>query len=264
MQKKGIDISRYEEMFLEKSINNRFLDKNCLSEDMYIELLENNDEEVDLFLGSLQNSHSEFFRNSLTFSVLEHILIPSIILKKKSTIRKEVRIWSAACAAGQEAYSLSIIFEEFNNCKNERFKFRIFATDQSQVQLTEAQKGEYEFSSLNNVNLKRINQCFDKNGKSYKIKPELKKNIDFSVFDLLNEHLSSPPRSIFGDFDIVFCANLLFYYKPQYRRIIMDKVENCMAEDGLLITGETEREIFLNNNFREVYPYSAIFQKIKK
>ena len=261
MRTKGIDINRYDEMFIKKSINIRITDKLCLSEEMYLKLLENNDEEVDLLLGLLQNSYSEFFRNPLTFAVLEHILIPAIILKKKNANKKEIRIWSAASAAGQEAYSLAIILEEFQNNNYERFKFRIFATDQSQFQLSEAQMGDFEASSLNNMSFKRVKQCFDKNGSRYKIKPELKKNINFSVFDLLNEHLSSPPQSIFGDFDLVFCANLLFYYKPESRRIMLEKVENCMAEDGYLITGEAEREIFLNNNFKEVYPYSAIFQK---
>jgi chemotaxis methyl-accepting protein methylase len=259
----GTDVSKYDTTFLNKSLQKRMAEAFCLSDDEYCKFLEENRKEGTRFVESLQISYSEFFRNPLTFAVLERIILPSLKLKKTSAKRKEIRIWSAACAAGQEAYSLAILLEEQKNYNSESFKFRIFATDQSEVLLSEARKGEFNAFALNNVNLKRIKECFDKNAKTFKIKPNLKENIDFSVFDLLNKDYICPPSSIFGDFDLVVCANLLFYYKPEYREIILEKVSNSMVNNGFLITGEAEREIFLNAGFREVYPYSAIFQKNK-
>ncbi|MEI7664139.1 MAG: CheR family methyltransferase, partial [Bacteroidota bacterium] len=107
---------------------------------------------------------------------------------------------------------------------------------------------------------RRIQQWFTKEGDVFKIKPELKECLDFSVFDLFSDRLSSPPASIFGDFDLVFCANLLFYYKPEFRAFILAKMEKCLANGGYLVTGETEREILTRYGYREVFPQSAIFR----
>ena len=112
------------------------------------------------------------------------------------------------------------------------------------------------------MNLMRVKQWFLNDKETYTINPLLKNNIDFSVLDLFNEQLSCPPASIFGDFDIVVCANLLFYYKQEFRKIILDKATNCLANNGYLVVGKTERDILLQHNFHEVYPQSGIFQKI--
>ena len=78
----------------------------------YFSFFKCNDEEQQLVKGLIQNNYSLFFRNSLTFTVLEHVVIPSIIQYACQGNRKEIRIWSSACAIGQEPYSLAILFAE--------------------------------------------------------------------------------------------------------------------------------------------------------
>jgi chemotaxis methyl-accepting protein methylase len=224
-------------------------------------LLDENQGEGELFVNSLQISYSEFFRNSLTFSVLEKIIIPAILTDMDKTNRKEIRIWSAACAAGQETYSLAILLNQFRNVKGKKINYRIFATDQSEQQILEAQEGHFKKSALNYVSLKHLNEWFIPEDKYYKVKQELKDSIEFSVFDLLNEKFNYPPTSVFGDFDVVICANLLFYYKPEFRKKIIRKISRSLAPNGYLVTGETEREILLQEHFQEVFPPSAIFKQ---
>ena len=137
----------------------------------------------------------------------------------------------------------------------------IFATDRDEELIEQAYKGQYARHNLENISLAKIDKWFIKYGATYFIKPELKKRISFSVFDLFDENCSSPPTSIFGHFDIIFCANLLFYYKEKYRKIILDKIEGAMAEKCYLVTGESERDILVKYKFREIYPQSAIFIK---
>jgi chemotaxis methyl-accepting protein methylase len=182
---------------------------------------------------------------------------------KKTDKNKEIRIWSVACASGQEVFSLAMLIEELAENKGERINYRIFATDSSEEQIKKAQKGLYSEESLGNLNLRRINKWFTNRDENYTVKKELKRNIDFSVFNLLSDPLSSPSGSIFGDFDIVICANILFYYKKKYRTMILEKAENSLTTGGFLITGETERDILLKYNFREVFPQSGVFQ-VKK
>ncbi|RPH32085.1 MAG: hypothetical protein EHM93_10915 [Bacteroidales bacterium] len=257
----GIDITRFDAKFIEKAFQKCFVETLCNSDEEYLQHLRMNDDEVKKFLSSLHIGYSEFFRNSLTFSVLERIILPSIVLQKKSSKRKEIRIWSAACAAGQEAYSLAMLLEELKKGNDEKISYRIFATDQNQLSVNKAENGKYPIESLNNLSMKRVKEWFTKHDDAYSIKPLLKENINFSRFDLFSHELSSPPESIFGDFDLVFCANLLFYYKPKYRDAILQKTNCSLANEGFLVVGEAERDILLKHGYFEVSPQSGVFNK---
>ncbi len=259
MHKHGMDISMFDESFVNNTILHRVDVTGCLDIADYGRFVTENEKEAALFIGLLQVSYSEFFRNPLTFSVLESIVLPEIIFRKRNSISKEIRIWSAACAGGHEPYSLAMILEKLNG-HNENIKYRIFGTDQDEAQISKARIGEYSKESVGNISQKQLEQWFVQSANLYSVIPELKKHIKFSVFDLLSKQ-SSPPESIYGDFDMVLCANVLFYYKPAYQKIIVDKICDSLAVDGLVITGETEREIVKAGNFKEVFPQSAIFRK---
>lgn len=263
----SIDITKYDSAFLNKSIQKRVSETLCNSSEEYYTYMAGNSAEAETFLNSLQISYSEFFRNPLTFAVLEQVILPTLVKKKKNSIRKAIRIWSAACAAGQEAYSIAMILEEVKIGNSEVENYHIFATDQSELQISKAKKGIYPEYELGRLNMKRTKQWFNKNSSgdnqdynTYSVNPALKQNIDFSVFDLFNKQLGSPPSSIFGDFDIVICANLLFYFNVEYQKIIIKKIEKSIAKEGYIIVGEAERDIMINYNFREVFPGSGIFQ----
>lgn len=256
MQSQGIDISMYEDSFLKKTLQKRIIASTCNSLEDYCTLLKQSSIEGNLLITSLQNNYSEFFRNVLTFAVLERIVLPSFLLRKK----KEIRVWSAASAQGQEAYSIAMLLEELKSGDHEKFKYRIFATDKCDAQINLGRIGKYPSSALNNISFKRAEKWFTKQNDVFTIKPELKENIDFSVFDLLDKNTSSPSASIFGDFDIILCANLLFYFNPKNQKQIVHKISKSISDGGYLITGEAEREILLNLDFKEIFPQSGIFQ----
>jgi chemotaxis methyl-accepting protein methylase len=252
-------VSGYDESFLNNCIQKRVAETGCSTIEEYIDILDFSKQERNLLFESLHISYSSFFRNPLTFGILEKIILPGLFEQRKNTKNNQIRVWSAACAAGQEPYSLAMLFEELATCNERNNCYRIFATDRDEHQIELAKKGHYHASNLDNMSLKFINKWFRRLGEIYTLKPELKKQIEFSVFDLFDDNFNSPPSSIFGGFDIVLCANLLFYYKADYRRTILEKIARSMTKNGLLITGETERDIVLNYNFKEVYPQSAIF-----
>jgi chemotaxis methyl-accepting protein methylase len=258
----GMDVAQYDETFLLNSANRRFSETNCASIEDYLELLENSELERMTYFDNLQIGYSTFFRNALTFDTLEKIILPELVSNVRKNNTKDLRIWSAACAAGQEAYSIAMLIEEEMACSEKgKCNCLIFATDRDEEQIETARRGQYAYHSLENVKLKQLDKWFIKYGNTYFIKPELKVNINFSVFDLFDKNYSSPPSSIFGHFDLIFCANLLFYYKENHRRTILDKITGAMSDNGYLVTGETERDILKKLHFREIYPHSAIFRK---
>lgn len=259
----GINAVRHEVSFVKKMLQKRMAKTNCLSIEAYLEFLHNNKVEEQALESLLQNSYSEFFRNPLTYSVLEKIVFPSLLVEKRQK-GKELRIWSAACASGQEPYSIAMLLEESECRKDVPVRYRIFATDKSKVQIKKAEHGMFSTLGVGHLSMKRLLRWFDgklsdNRERHYVIKNEIKRNIDFSVFDLFEAHANVPPSSIFGDFDLVFCTNLLFYYKPAYQKIIIDRIANSMTSNGLLIVGESERELLKQQGFTEIFYQSGIF-----
>ena len=86
--------------------------------------------------------------------------------------------------------------------------------------------------------------------------------VEFTVYDLLDEKTVCPPESIFGDFDLVYCSNVLLYYRPEVQALILGKVRRCLAPGGYLITDETEGRIVDGvGGFCRAAPGVAIFMK---
>ena len=256
-----LDISVFDDVFLQNVINDRKRELALVTDNKYLNYLESNTAEATLFKSKLNNSYSEFFRNPLTFAYLEQVILPQLIEKKKIKKENQIRIWSAACASGQEAYSIAILCDELIETKKADLNYLIFATDIDTDELVNAQKGIYQSATLGKVTLKRTETYFSRSDENYSIASEIKRCIDFSFFDLLSDQGSCPPASIYGNFDLIFCSNLLFYYKPEFRNQMLEKIGNSLTKGGYLITGETEREIIKGNNYREVFVNSAIFQK---
>lgn len=258
MDNYGMDISMFDKSFVNKTILQQIEVTGCADITEYGRFVAENKKEAEKIKSMLQVSYSEFFRNTFTFSVLESIVLPRILFNKQNSKSKEIRIWSAACAGGQEPYSLAIILENLK-VQNQKISYRIFGTDQDENQLSWARKGQYSKESVANVRQKHLEKWFTKAGNSFAVVPGLKKHCEFYVFNLLGEH-SSPPESIYGEFDLVICANILFYYNKEFQKKIIDKITHSLADNGFLVVGEPEREILISYGLKEIYPYTAIFK----
>lgn len=259
----GIDISRYDRDFIMKTLQKRLAMVGITSCEEYISCLSDTPSESIAFIESLSISYSEFFRNPLTFAALEQLVLPSLLKEKEQSGKSEIRIWSAGCAAGQEAYSIAILLDEMLAERKSSTAFRIFATDISETALESARQGIFEAASLQNVRLKHLRNCFQQQRTSYQVLPRIRERIDFSVHDLLAGNSSCPPASIFGNFDLIFCSNLLFYYGDDARREILGKLKSCLSPSGYLVTGRVERMLLEKmDGFRAVAPPTAVFQTI--
>ena len=154
------DLSVYDDTFLQNTINSRRTALGIGTDREYLNYLENDAQEATFFIGRLTNSYSEFFRNPLTFAYLEQVILPQLIEKKKIGKENEIRIWSAACASGQESYSIAILCDELIETKKTDINYLIFATDIDPIELLKAQKGIYQSATLGKVTLKRIQTYF--------------------------------------------------------------------------------------------------------
>jgi chemotaxis methyl-accepting protein methylase len=259
----GRDISLYDESFLAKALGKRLTATCTQTAAAYTESLAESPAEAAEFLCSLNITHSEFFRNALTFALLEHLVLPGLVAEKGD--RSELRIWSAGCAAGQEVYSVAILLDAIASTRGRPISLRILATDVSKTALALARQGIYDKVAVQNVRLKHICGCFVRQGNTYTIAARLRDQVGFSFHDLLDRRSASPPASIYGDFDLVLCGNLLFYYRPEGQQVILNNVYTSLSRNGYLVTGEAERALVEKmGGFRVVAPPAAVFQKPKR
>lgn len=255
------DFSIYDGSYINNIILGRMNSTHCATIGDYGKKLSKETHEFEELQNKIKNSYSEFFRDPLTFDYLEQIIFPGFLENKTSGKEQEIRIWSAACAMGQEAYSLAILCDEVTKTRNCSRKFRIFATDIRPDVIDAARDGLFQSASLNKVTLRRVQTYFSSHAGVYSISPELKNKVDFSVFDLLSERECCPPASIYGNFDLIFCSNLLFYYETEIQKSILEKMKQCLNPGGYLVTGESEREIVRSNGFSEVFRHAGIFKR---
>jgi chemotaxis methyl-accepting protein methylase len=192
--------------------------------------------------------------------MLEQNIYPTIVARKPEG--GEVRVWSAGCATGQEAYSIAIQLSEIieNNRKN--LNVRIFATDISDKALDAARTGKYNSGEIQNVKIEYLNKYFVSSDETYTIIPRLRQRINFIKYDMLDLSSANPPESIYGDFDIVMCNNMLMYYESNAQRVIIDKIKQAVSPTGYLVTGEVEKKIVENDSMlKMISAYGPIFIK---
>jgi len=262
----GWDIQAYDESYLLRLAEKRAATHNLASIEEYSDLLSGDQHEARIYFNSLNNSYSEFFRDPLTFAFLERIILPELLTEKKRGDRSELRIWSAGCASGQEAYSIAILLDELSACDTKELNFRIIATDNDSVELETGRQGVFSAAALQNVTLGRLGRYFDRlNADSYQVGSRIRERIDFSQFDLLDLNTFSPPASIFGEFDLVFCCNLLIYYGVEARTRILSRLQKSLVAKGYLVAGEAEKEMVKKTrSFCQVSSGSSVFKQSSK
>lgn len=257
----GRELALFDEAFLAKSLQRRLDGTGLAGWPAYLNRLAEDGAEAQALYASLNIGYSEFFRDPLAFAWLEQVILPDL---RQQAGPAGLRVWSAGCAAGQEAGSIAILLDEQNAERGEPLPFRIFATDSAAAALAEAREGVYDAASVQQLRLKHLRRYFTVTGDAYQLSPALKAHLDFSVFDLLADGPTSPVAAIYGDFDLVLCCNLLFYYRPEVRQRILDKIVRALRPGGYCVTGAAEREIVARQTgLHAVAPPAALFQKRK-
>lgn len=253
------DITKLDEGFLTQAVLKR-LEKNKMKEwSDYIRLIKSDPAEAQALNQELTITTSFFFRDPMTFVALQSILLS--LWEKKKNKSEALRIWCAGCAAGQEPYSIAITIQEIQDLLGIKIPFRIFATDLSSAALDIAKAGYYEERILNNVTLRQLKQYFKPLGKGYLITDELRNQVSFSNQDLLNQEGIIPIDSIYGHFDLIFCCNLLIYYKPCVQDDLVKTLLMNLSDHGLLVLGETEYGLLENHpHLNRIQIKTGIFQ----
>jgi len=202
---------------------------NVTSYDVYFKTIKENEQKLREFLDYLTINVSEFYRNPNKWTELKDMVIPELV---RTRGRKQLKLWSAGSATGEEPYSLAILSIEARLST----QTPVLASDIDQGAITIAKRGRYLKRQLINIPKEFIPRYFTTpdNGETYIVNSEVKSRVSFQRLNLIEEPFSD-------DFDLILCRNVVIYFSADTKTALYHKFFKALRPGGYLLVGSTEQ-----------------------
>lgn len=259
----GCNFTRYNPSTLGRRVGRRMIDVRCQSVADYLDYLLTHPAEYPRLISAMTIKVSRFFRDSEVFALIESVILPRIFARAATMNRPAVRIWSAACACGEEAYSIAILIAELL-AREQKIPpaLTLLGTDLDPQSLAAAAEGIYCREELLEISETLRNRYFTQplslSPQRFQVAPHLQSMVQFIAFDHTNPARLAPPSGIFLEYDLILCRNMLIYCQPALKLDILRRFYNCLRPQGFLALGRSES---LPDDFKD--RFEAIDPRIK-
>ena len=252
---RGFDFSGYKRATLRRRIEKRMAAVGCPSFAEYQDYLEVNPSEfTDLFNTILINVTS-FFRDEGPWEFLTHDVVPRLL--EPDTPDQPLRVWSAGCASGEEAYTVAMVLAEAMGDDVFKSRVKIYATDLDDHALAAARHGVYQNAALKPVRPELIDKYFEPNTGGLAFRPDLRRSIIFGRNDLISD---APISRI----DLLLCRNVLMYFTPEAQGQIVRRFNFALNPTGFLFLGQSEMLIAHGELFSPYNVKWRMFRKVQR
>jgi two-component system CheB/CheR fusion protein len=197
----------------------------------YLDILQKDERELDLLAKDLLINVTGFFRDIKVFDLLAQKTIPGLV--KNHPFDRPLRVWIAACSTGEEAYSLAMLFQEEIEAAKRNIRLQVFASDVDADAVASARDGFYPETIEAEVSPERLARFFSREDHGYRVAPELRAAVIFTVQDVL----ADPP---FSRLDMISCRNLLIYLGTEAQAKVISLFHFALREGGILLIGGAE------------------------
>lgn len=204
--------------------------------------LRNSSPECDALLEHLLPGDTTFFGYPAAFEALERRVLPELKQRKRADNPRSLRIWSAGCSSGEEAYSIAISVCQALNGEGGGWNVHIVASDIRQRALDSAERGLYPERALDNIPRHLITRYFSRVGNHLLVKPRLLNLVTFTAMNLTQ-------ASFIGRFDCIFCMNVLPHFSLTQRSALLERLHLYLEPGGYLLVGQKEKLPAANVNF---------------
>ena len=246
----GIDFTYYKRSTILRRIERRMLVTHSATLTEFAHLLGDSAEEVQTLVKEILIGVTNFFREPAFFEKLKYNAIYKIVERAKE--EEPIRVWSAGCSTGEEAYSIAILFREVMEELNVKRDVKIFATDVDSRAIEQAGKGVFSENIIDDVTPTRLAKYFLKVGDQYQISKEIRRMIVFATHNMF----SDPP---FGKLDLICCRNVMIYFQPVMRRGLFAIFHQALKNGGFLFLGKSETAGEYVNLFKPVCSAEKIY-----
>jgi two-component system, chemotaxis family, CheB/CheR fusion protein len=227
----GHDFSNYKPATLRRRVERRVHVRGLTSLGEYVRLLREHPDEATALMKELLISVTNFFRDREAWEMLERRILPALFDRKRAV--DQIRVWSAGCATGEEAYSLAMILSEFALGVADSPSIQVFASDLDADAIAHAREGVYTDADLADVAPDRLQRFFVRDPAGYRVRRELREMVLFANHNVIKD----PP---FSHLDLIACRNLLIYLNRTVQERLLETFHFALRPGGYIFLGQSE------------------------
>ncbi len=250
---RGFDFTGYKRPTLMRRVPKRMQAVEIESYTDYMDYLEVHPQEFAYLFNTILINVTSFFRDSSAWDYLAKEIIPQIMARKE--LEEPIRVWSAGCASGQEAYTLAIVLAEALGVQQFRSQVKIYATDMDEEALKQARHATYNASEVASLPEQLNEQYFEHSNSHYSFRKDLRRSVIFGRHNLVAD---APISRI----DLLLCRNTLMYFNAEAQAKILSRFHFALRDGGFLFLGKAEMLLKRNDSFKPIDLKRRIFIKV--
>jgi chemotaxis methyl-accepting protein methylase len=256
---RGLDLHQYRRSYVERRLAVRMRALNLHTYRQYERYLAEKPEEYTVLLDTLTINVTDFFRDQTVYELVRSEILPTLVDDKLRRRQRQIRVWSAGCATGEEAYSITMAILSALGDQADQFLFTVFGTDIDPKALEAAKRGVYEVAKLEHIPEGDRERFVEQSAGTSTFKPEVMRHTKFRALNLFEDE----PINIV---DIIFCRNVFIYLTQDQQVQLLEKFWAALHRGGYLVLGRSEKmasalvgRFELVNGRERVYkkPYNA-------
>jgi two-component system CheB/CheR fusion protein len=252
---RGFDFTGYKRASLTRRFHKRMQAVGVKTYAELAQLLEQSPAEFDHLCNTVLINVTAFFRDGVPWDVLANDIVPRIVDGKRPD--EPIRVWSAGCASGEEAYTLAMVLAEALGPDAFRSRVKIYATDVDEQALTIARHAAYDSKQIEGVPPELVEKYFERQDGRYTFRKDLRRLVIFGRNDLVQD---APISRI----DLLVCRNTLMYFNAATQAKILARFHFALCDGGYLFLGRAETLLAHSESFAPVDLKRRIFMKVPK
>src|SRR5262245_30262207 len=242
-QTRGFDFTAYKPTSLMRRVRKRMQTVEVVDFDAYLDYLQVHPDEFSALFNTIRINVTSSFRDGEVWDALRAAVIPELIATRD---HGPIRVWSAGCASGQEAYSAAIVLAETLGMEGFRDRVKIYATDVDEDALADSRRAVYSAKQVEDLPEELVAKYFDRNGSElYTFNRDLRRSVIFGRHDLIQD---APISRV----DLLLCRNTLMYFNSEAQGRIMARFYFSVNPGGHLVLGRAEM----------LFSHAAMFQAV--
>jgi two-component system CheB/CheR fusion protein len=254
-QSRGFDFTGYKRSSLKRRVRKQMQSHQMDNFSDYLDYLQVHPEEFLPLFNTILINVTSFFRDTFPWQYLQSQVIPRLLQEKQEN--RPLRIWSAGCASGEEAYTLAIIMAEALGIEKFRQVVKIYATDVDEDALSLARHASYSSKTLEAVSEEQRSRFFEVLGDRFVFRPDLRRAVIFGRHDLVQD---APISRL----DLLVCRNTLMYFNAEIQAKILNRFHFALNDTGVLFLGKAEMLLTHANLFTPISLQHRIFRPVSK
>jgi two-component system, chemotaxis family, CheB/CheR fusion protein len=253
---RGFDLTGYKRSSLTRRVERRMAQLGIPEYGDYLDYLQVHAEEFTALFNTILINVTGFFRDPDAWAALQTEILPALLAAKASG--EPIRVWSAGCASGEEAYTLAIVLAEMLGPDEFRRRVKIYATDVDEESLAQARHGTYSSREIRGIAQEEyLERYFEQAGGRFVFRKDLRRAVIFGRNDLVQD---APISRI----DLLVCRNSLMYFNAETQARILSRFHFALADAGVLFLGKAEMLLSHSMLFLPIDLKRRIFRKVPR